>query len=251
MDERTLFVIVAMLAHHGTFWGWSAFVHLCHKLNWFKAYKIQDVEYNKELTIDCLKKCIVNHVVVYPIAMYCAYDLFKYFGMGVFEPLPPVQIILRDLLCAVAVNDTLFYWAHRALHHKSIYKYIHKQHHMFKVNVAMSAEFANPIEEVFANIIPTMLAVLLLGSHMLVIALWLVIRVSETLDAHSNFDFPFSPFSFFSWQGGARRHEFHHSHNVGCYGSFTIFWDHIMGTDADFLRHESVRLKESGAKKQK
>ena len=35
--------------------------------------------------------------------------------------------------------------------------------------------------------------------------------------------------------GGADRHDFHHSHNVGNFGGFTIFWDSIMGTDKDYL----------------
>jgi len=32
-------------------------------------------------------------------------------------------------------------------------------------------------------------------------------------------------------QGGPDRHDFHHSHNVGNFGSFFIFWDWICGTD--------------------
>jgi sterol desaturase/sphingolipid hydroxylase (fatty acid hydroxylase superfamily) len=251
MEERTVFVVMALLAHHITFWSWSLFIHLCYAMNWFEEYKIQTVPYNKELTYECFKKCLINHVLLYPVAIYFSFDLFKHFGMTVFGPIPGMHIIIRDFVCAVAVNDTLFYWAHRMLHHKSIYKYIHKQHHMFKVNVGFSAEYANPIEDVFANIIPTMIAVLLLGSHAVVVCAWLVIRVSETLDAHSNFDFPFSPFSYFSWQGGARRHEFHHSHNVGCFGSFTTFWDKIMGSDQAFLKHNEERLAVQSIKKEK
>lgn len=248
LDERTCFVVMAIVAHHVTFWSWSAFIHLCYMNNWFEHHRIQKVPYNKDLALQCFKKCLINHIFIYPVAIYFAFDLFKHFGMSVYGPVPGLPIILRDFACAVAVNDTLFYWAHRTLHHKSIYKYIHKQHHMFKVNVGFSAEFANPIEDVLANIIPTMLAMLLLGSHAVVVCMWIIIRVSETLDAHSNFDFPFSPFSVFSWQGGARRHEYHHSHNVGCYGSFTTFWDRIMQTDLEFLKHEEVRLHQGGKK---
>ena len=44
----------------------------------------------------------------------------------------------------------------------------------------------------------------------------------------------------FNFQGGADRHEFHHSHehaskgSCGCYGSFTMFWDWICNTDAQY-----------------
>lgn len=43
--------------------------------------------------------------------------------------LPRPFVLLAQLAFCVFVNDTLFYWAHRALHHRSVYKYIHKQHH--------------------------------------------------------------------------------------------------------------------------
>ena len=80
-----------------------------------------------------------------------------------------------------------------------------------------------------------MIGALVMNSHPITLWLWIILRICETLEAHSGYDFPYSPFHFFSWQGGSARHDFHHSHNVGCYGSFTIFWDWICGTDKQFL----------------
>lgn len=242
MDERVIFVLGTLAAHHITFWFWALFLYTCYANDLFRKHRIQETPFNRDLALDCLKKNIISHIFVHPIALYFAYDLHKWCGMSsLYAPLPSALTVARDLAVAVFLNDTLFYWAHRALHHKSIYKYIHKKHHMFKVNVGISAEYANPIEDVLANIIPTMAGVWVMGSHAAVVWLWLIIRISETMEAHSNYDFPLSPFGKFWWQGGARRHEYHHSHNVGCYGSFTSFWDRLMQTDLDFLKHESDR----------
>ena len=60
--------------------------------------------------------------------------------------------------CSLCTPPAVFYWAHRALHHRSIYKYIHKKHHEFKATVAMAAEHAHPVEQLLANAIPTMVA---------------------------------------------------------------------------------------------
>jgi hypothetical protein len=54
------------------------------------------------------------------------------------------------------------------------------------------------------------------------------------------------------------RHDFHHSHNVGAYGTMTCFWDWICGTDKAYREYYARKKEESSngngngaAKKQK
>lgn len=44
------------------------------------------------------------------------------------------------------MEDAWHYFAHRALHHKSIYKHIHKLHHEFSAPFGLAAEYAHPVE---------------------------------------------------------------------------------------------------------
>lgn len=44
------------------------------------------------------------------------------------------------------MEDFWHYFAHRGLHHKSIYKHIHKLHHEFSAPFGLAAEYAHPIE---------------------------------------------------------------------------------------------------------
>lgn len=246
MDERLYFTIGSSLVHTLTFTIFNALLFMIDYLQWFKKYKIQPNSYpDMKLIRQCIRDNIIGHLIVAPIAAYFAYPLYVSYGMSVSGPLPPLTIILRDLIIAVAVNDTMFYWAHRGLHHSSIYKYIHKQHHEFKTPVGISSKYAHPIEDIIANTLPTVLGPLFVGMHAKVFWLWLFIRLLETIDAHSGYNFPFNPFHAFSFQGGAERHDFHHSHNVGCYGSFTIFWDWIMGTDQAFLEYKAKKMNVS------
>ena len=39
-------------------------------------------------------------------------------------------------------------------------------------------------------------------------------------------------------QGGAERHDFHHSNFSGSYGSFFCFWDWLCGTDVPYRAHQ-------------
>jgi len=42
--------------------------------------------------------------------------------------------------------DFMFYWAHRFLHSKWLYKTIHKQHHLFKTCVGVSSSYQHFVE---------------------------------------------------------------------------------------------------------
>lgn len=183
--------------------------------------------------------CMINHFCVAPFTLYFGFPLLKACGMDFTSPIPDWTIFVRDFLVGILVNDTLFYWGHRLLHHKSIYKYVHAQHHSFKVNVGVSSEYAHPLEHLFSNLVPVA-GNMIMGTHIIVFWAWLIFRVGEIVDTHSGYEFKWSPYGMFNFQGGADRHEFHHSHehaskgSCGCYGSFTMFWDWICNTDAQY-----------------
>jgi hypothetical protein len=51
-------------------------------------------------------------------------------------------------------NDVFFYLSHRIVHHKSIYGYVHKQHHTYTGTIGVAAEYASPIEQILSNQAP-------------------------------------------------------------------------------------------------
>ena len=56
-------------------------------------------------------------------------------------------------------------------------------------------------------------------------------RIGETIDGHSGYEFSWSPFRLLPFSSSAESHNYHHSHNDGNYGSFFILWDTIMGSN--------------------
>ncbi len=85
-----------------------------------------------------------------------------------------------------------------------------------------------------------MLGPLLLGCHATVLWAYAALKLHQSIDAHSGFTLPFplSPYSVAALGfDSARAHDFHHSHNRGCFGGWTIFWDWLCGTDGPYRAH--------------
>lgn len=81
------------------------------------------------------------------------------------------------------------------------------------------------------------------AAHGLVFLVYLAMRFHETTDAHSGYDFPWSPWRLLgSLHGGARRHDWHHSHVNGNFGGFW-FWDWLCETDKEYYAWEARRLQ--------
>lgn len=55
-------------------------------------------------------------------------------------------VTVAQLVACLVLEDTWHYFLHRLLHHKRIYKYVHKVHHNFQAPFGMTAEYAHWIE---------------------------------------------------------------------------------------------------------
>jgi len=81
--------------------------------------------------------------------------------------LPSATELARDTIISILIRETLFYYSHRLLHLPYFYRRIHKQHHKFTAPIALAAQFAHPLEQIFANALPISLPPQLLRSHVL------------------------------------------------------------------------------------
>jgi sterol desaturase/sphingolipid hydroxylase (fatty acid hydroxylase superfamily) len=222
-------------AHFIGYWCINALLYLVYHFNLFAKYKIQPAD--KWPAWSLVKKCLIERAVstifIQPLFFYAMYWPTKFFGLNVTGAIPPISTFVWQMTWWFLVNDFLFYWAHRALHHPKIYGRIHKQHHLFKQTIGIAAEYAHPVEEVLANGIPTFLGAIMTDCHAVVFWFYFLLRMWETVDAHSGYKFPFSPWALLTWiQGGSEPHDWHHSHGHkhGNFGMFRI-WDHLCGTD--------------------
>jgi sterol desaturase/sphingolipid hydroxylase (fatty acid hydroxylase superfamily) len=171
-----------------------------------------------------LREVVVAHLF-FPAAVYLAvYPLWVGAGGSMATPAPPLWTFALHLVAFIAINDTIFYWSHRLLHTRWLFRKVHYRHHRFRIVRGVSAEFAHPLESLF-NFIALFAGPVLLATPFPVFAVWMVVRIAETVEAHSGY--MLSPVS--------SRHAFHHLHaQRGCFGSFVSLWDALLGTDRNW-----------------
>lgn len=165
----------------------------------------------------------------------------------------PLQLALQVLICMI-VEDFTFYWSHRTLHTPFFYKRIHKLHHKYLHSIALASENAHPVEFLLGNLIPVVVGPTLLGLitgqfHTFSFWFWVWTRIGESADTHSGYAFPITPFKLLPLASSTEAHDFHHSHNVGCFASQFVWCDRLFGTDKAFLAHQAKVLDKAEAKK--
>ncbi len=246
--ERIRVVLAFSVMHTTVFFGCSLVFAMLDHFNLFQRYRIQPRAYApKSLILKALGHTLFNHFVLNPILLYFVWPSLHRNNVfsSSLKNMPSPQTTLWHLLGCIAFEDTTFYWLHRALHTKYLYAAIHKQHHQFKQNVGVAAEYASPLEEIFGTAVPFLMASVLMKVHLSTFLLWTALRISETVNSHSGYYLPWIPYNWFpSFLGGSDRHDFHHSNNKGSFGSWTRFWDWACGTDGWYWQNRAKKSKD-------
>ena len=181
-----------------------------------------------ELAVGQLGFVALVYAVVYPLWIRS--------GGQMGAAWPSALELALHLVAFILIQDTIFYWSHRTLHRPSLYRRIHARHHYFRYVRVPVAEFAHPVENAI-NFVAFFAGPVLLGSPFEFVAIWVVLRMIETTEAHSGYAFTTV----------SSRHAFHHMYAAkGCYGSFISPWDRVCGTDRQWRAWRRAQREASG-----
>ncbi len=130
-------------------------------------------------------------------------------------------------------HDFYFYWTHRLLHSRWLFRRVHGVHHRSRNPSPWAAYAFHPVEAL-VNSLVTPLALLVVPLHGLVLFAFAIHQIVR--NAHGHLAIETMPRGFARhWLGGrfttTTHHHLHHETAQGNYGLWFTFWDRWMGTE--------------------
>lgn len=163
----------------------------------------------------------------------------------------PYWWIAVSLILSLIIHDTYFYWMHRLLHHKTIYRYAHAVHHK-SINPSPWTSYSFHILEAMAEGFILFLLVFILPLHQITIALFTISGFIINVYGHLGYEIaPRALRNSFIFKiiNTSVHHNLHHSQFNGNYGLYFRFWDRIMKTEnPDYVKHFDIIIKKRSDK---
>ncbi|KAH8272787.1 fatty acid hydroxylase domain-containing protein 2 [Drosophila bipectinata] len=228
-DPWRLWVLGSTVVIFSVYWIYAALftlMDITNKPKFLRRYKIQPGQ-NEPVDLkklwNAVKVVIFNLTVVNVLTSWVVYELvYKTENSRDIRQLPTFKRTVRDLVVFVILEEIMFYYAHRLLHHKSIYKYVHKKHHEWTSPIAAITLYAHPVEHIVANLMPVALSIAFLGTHVALAWVIFALAIVNSMSDHTGYSFP--------WSGGSVKfHDYHHAKFNYNYGVLGIL-DKLHGT---------------------
>lgn len=146
-------------------------------------------------------------------------------------------------------TDSLIYWIHRGLHHRSVYKYLHKVHHRWKVPTPFASHAFHPVDGFLQSVPYHLFPFIFPLNKYVYLALFVFVNI-WTVSIHDG-DYRVPKILQPVINGSAHHTDHHLLYNCN-YGQYFTLWDRIGGS----FRHPSAfqgkapidELKKNGGK---
>ncbi len=155
-----------------------------------------------------------------------------------------VAYLAFSVVLLIVLQDTYFYWTHRAMHHPLLYRWFHRIHHASTSPSPWTAYAFSPLEAaVHAAFVP--LLWFFVPLHEAAVFLFMIFMLARNVLGHLSMELYPSGFTrgaFWGWHTTTTHHGLHHQHFRTNYGLYFTFWDRLMGTTHARYHEEFERV---------
>jgi lathosterol oxidase len=139
-----------------------------------------------------------------------------------------------SIILMLVVQDTYFYWIHRFMHWKPVFKRVHKAHHMSTNPTPFAAYAFHPAEALLQIAIIPIIA-FTIPYHLFAISTFSISSLLvNIMVSHMGFEFlpkGFTSHKYFKWLNPSTHHNMHHSLPKCNYSLYLNIWDRLMKTN--------------------
>jgi lathosterol oxidase len=158
----------------------------------------------------------------------------------------PSWWIWVSLIISLIIHDTYFYWMHRLLHHKKLFKLAHVVHHQ-STNPSPWASYSFHFIEAWTEGAVLFVIMFLIPMHPLTVILFTI--VGFIINVYGHLGYEIAPKQLrnsilFEVLNTSVHHNFHHSRFKGNYGLYFRVWDRLMGTEHPDYVKEYDRIQQ-------
>ena len=145
----------------------------------------------------------------------------------------PIWYFGVSIVLMIFLHDAYFYWTHRLIHHKSLFKNFHALHHKSH-NPSPWAAFAFDPLEALINACFQLVIMVIIPTHFYAIGIFYLISMLVNVYGHLGYEiYPKTIHTHWlgRWINTSTAHNLHHHQGKGNYGFYFTFWDKMMGTE--------------------
>jgi fatty acid hydroxylase domain-containing protein 2 len=149
------YIMIYLFIHHIlVYWSFSTLLYYFDINNYFSKFRF--ISPRKDVNLKIIRDVIFNQLLLIPLSMMSKYVF------NICEHTEEYKSISFPFFFFVSyiAEEIAFYYSHRMLHTKFLFKY-HQKHHNYYNCIATL--YCSPLEFLFSNVFPTMLGPFLIG----------------------------------------------------------------------------------------
>ncbi|MDV7699415.1 sterol desaturase family protein [Chryseobacterium soli] len=191
--------------------------------------EVSNKDVRREIYHSLVSSVIMTFLIFFIISTPIAADTKLYLNISDYS----IAWLITSIPIGMFMHDTYFYWLHRLLHHKKIFRHVHLVHHQSNNPSPFSSYSFHILEAIGEGlIIPLLLFIIPLHP----IAIYSFIFFSFIINVYGHLGYEIAPKWFrksflFNILNTSVYHNMHHSKFHGNYGLYFRFWDKIMHTE--------------------